>query len=309
MPKPATSAVLTAVVCALWAAGGVWAQTTHPGSKTPVVPTYPFPPSAKPPATPESAGGITEAIHADALDWFDRATRAVDAMVPAAERAAARIIAGGRVAATGNSGFVEEVHYRAGGLTCLRPGERINSPNAVILFGQFRPNEMGLRWERFDEIHRYLRFRNPMVVYFAGHDWPQVGRVLPMADRRFWTDRLHRFDTGAPAGSSLKAVALGQMASAAMAWAFQGEVMAAATRKGRTLATYASDHEPGGKGWDRTVRGQTFHPRHKVPPIPAGRIGKAYLKACRSQAAGFLRTQPGQVRLAGRRMAECMKRG
>lgn len=308
MPRSHLAAAALVAASLLCTAGELAAQ---PASTQPAgaVPIYAFPAATKPPGTPEKAGGITEAIYADALDWFDRAEKTVDKMAPVAERAADRIIAGGTLHVTGNDGFFEEIHYRAGGLTFVRPRARVNSPNSVILFGQLRPNEMGMRWERFDEIHRFLRFRDPMAVYFASHDWPQVARVLPMADKGFWGDRLHRVDTGAPAGSSLKSLALGQMATVAMAWAFQGEVMAAATRKGKTLATYASDHEPGGKDWDRTVMGQTFHPEHRVPPVPAGRIGRQYLKACRAQAAEFLSSQPRQVRLAGRRLAACMKRG
>ena len=309
MRMPSLASTILPAALVLFCAGRLPAQPAGPTTTAPAVPIYSFPPATKPPATPDKAGGITEAIYADALHWFDRAVETVDKMAPVAEKAAERIIAGGRFHVTGNAGFYEEMHYRAGGFAFARGGARVNSPNAVIVFGQFRPNEMGFRWERFDEIHRYLRFKNPMAVYFASHHWPQVARVLPMADKGFWGGRLHRFDTGAPEGSSPKALALGQMATAALAWAFQGEIIAAAARKGKTLATYASDHEPDGKGWDRTVRGQTFHPKHKVPPIPAGKIGREYLKICRGQAAEFLATQPGQVRLAARRMAACMKRG
>jgi hypothetical protein len=129
-------------------------------------------------------------------------------------------------------------------------------------------------------------------------------------EKDFWGGRLHRFDTGGPPGSSLEARALCQMATVALAWAFQGEVIAAATRKGKTLATYASDDEPAAKeGWDRTVAGKVFHPKYKVEPVPAGKLALQYLTACRKQISQFLTTQPAQVRKAARRMARCAGTG
>jgi hypothetical protein len=103
---------------------------------------------------------------------------------------------------------------------------------------------------------------------------------------------------------------LGQLSTTALVWAFSGEVIAAATRKGKTLATYASDWEPGGRAWDESVKDQHLHPTRQVPPIEAGKLGRRYLAICREQVAEFVRTsQPAQVRLAGQRLAACMKAG
>jgi len=95
----------------------------------------------------------------------------------------------------------------------------------------------------------------------------------------------------------------------ALAWALQGEIMSAATRQGVTLATYASDWEPDGPAWDETVKGRHVHPKFKVPPIEAGKLGAAYLEVCAKQIAEFSKTQPQNVRQAAQRMAARMHRG
>jgi hypothetical protein len=85
--------------------------------------------------------------------------------------------------------------------------------------------------------------------------------------------------------------------------------MAAATRRGKTLATYASDWEPNGRRWDATVKDKHLHPTIRVPAIRAGKLGTQYLRIVRRQIAAFAATQPKQVRLAAKRLAAGMRRG
>lgn len=273
---------------------------------------YAFPAATRPATSTRPAAGLTEAICQAAVDWFDRAGPMAKTLVPAAEAAAERLIAGGKLYAAGNEGFADELYYRAGGFPFTLPwkGEKLGR-NDVLLIGRFRPHDASPRYARpaFLAAGHRQRFGEGMVVHFAPHQWPQIRRAVTAVSGYSWGARLHLVDTGAPRGGSMSDLCLGQLSATALAWAFHGEVIAAATRKGKTLATYASDWEPGGRAWDASVKGKNIHPKYEVPPIPAGQIGRQYLSICRRQIAAFGATQGGQVRLAARRMATGMKRG
>ncbi len=307
------------------------AQTTQPrqgrAASRPSIEIHAFPAAAQ--GTTQPAGGVatggqagastqpastdrlTEAICKATLEWFDRAAAMVEKMVPAAEAAAERFIAGGTLYVAGNMGFCDELDYRAGGFpftVIYDNGKRLNE-NDVVMIGQFRPNEPEFRLQRFLPHANGRDLRNGMVVWFTSRRWPQAQRILDALDRRQWRGWMDVFDTGTPAGDSPLELSLGQTASAALAWAFCGEVIAAATRQGKTLATWASDWEPDGRQWDESVRGKHVHPKYSVGPIPPGQIGRRYLRICRDQLAEFLASQPGQVRLAARRLARCIQDG
>lgn len=294
-------------------AGPPRAATPRPAAGAPAARTgiYTFPAAANP--SPASApAGHTEAIYQAALQWFDRAEPMVDKLVPVAEQAAESLLSGGTLYVSGNGGFADEYDFRAGGFpfTEIWQGQELEDDD-VLLIGNFRPNEMENPRARIDYVVRGYgrRFGGAMAVHLSGHDWPQISRSLPAVNSGHWHGRLHLVDTGAPEGAGIKELCIGQFSATVLGWVLHGEIISAATRKGKTLATYASDWEPGGRDWDASVKGRHEHPKYKVPPIPAGKIGKQYLKTCRGQLAEFLATQPGQVRLAGRRMAESMKKG
>lgn len=264
-------------------------------------------------AATQPAGGATESIYRACLEWFDSAEGKVAAMVPAAEAAAERLMAGGTLYVAGNGGFVDELEYRAGGFPFTQPwsGQNLDGKD-VLLVGCFRPNEMENRFSHLNFIAAGYgrRFGQGMLVHFASHKWPQIARLVPLVNEGRWGSRLHLVDTAAPRGGSLADLSVGQMATTALAWAFSGEVIAAATRKGKMLATYASDWEPNGRAWDASVKDQHVHPTYKVPPVEPGKLGKQYLRICRGFLRDFVRTgQPEQVRLAGQRLAACTKRG
>jgi len=270
-------------------------------------------PAPAPAAAPTSRpAGAAERIVGDAIAWLDAADKKVDELVAPAEAAAERLIAGGNLYVAGNPGFIDEMFYRAGGFPFTKEwaGEALED-NDVLLIGHFRPNETNDRHARLGFLApgRDGRFRHGQVVHIASHRWPGVGKSLPLVDRNRWNGRLTLIDTGTDDDGSLAALSTGQLATTALAWAFSGEVISAATRKHKTLATYASDWEPNGHEWDASVKGHNLHPTISVPPIPARRIGREYLRTCRGFLAGFLADEPPAVRRAGRQMAACLARG
>ena len=262
-------------------------------------------------ASTRPAGGVTERTCRAALKWFDSPAAKVERLIPVAEAAAERLVRGGTLYVAGNYGFVDEMVYRAGGFPFTQEwsGQKLG-PNDVLLIGRFRPREAKVRYAEPTYVAAGPgRFGSGLVVYLAGRAWPEIRRMADMVDRRRWSGRLHVIDTGAPRGWGLEDLCVGQTAAIALAWAFSGEVIAAATRKGKTLATYASDWEPNGRRWDQSVKGRVLHPKYSVPPIPGGSIARRYMHICRDDIAAFLAAEPERVRLAAKRMARCLRRG
>ena len=263
-------------------------------------------------ATPQAGDGETERVFRAGVAWFDEAVKRVDELVPAAEAAADGAIAGGRFYCTGDTGFVQELFGRAGGLGFLVEwrGERLR-PNDVLLIGRLTPREETARNVNFLALVAGGGWNMPgTVVYISSSNFPVVGRTIPLIRKEPWGGRLHVLDTRAPLGDSWADVSLGQMSAVAIAHAFVGEMFAAASRKGKTLATLGSDAEPHGPEWDKSVEGMNLNPKFPVPPIAAGRIAKDYLLTCRRQAAAFLDSgEAKNVRLAGDRLAATLKAG
>jgi hypothetical protein len=272
-------------------------------------------PAKLPQVTPQPGDGETERIYRAAIAWFDWAIEHIDQLVPAAEKAAPGLIDGGRMFAAGNAGWVQEFYGRAGGFSFLSDAFQEHTttvaPKDLIMIGMTTPrDECGWRLD-FSTLTTGGGWNYPCtVVHFAGHQWPLIGRTLPLVRRQNWGGRLFLIDTGAPTGSSWSDVSLQQMAATAMGWAFCGELFAAATRKGKTLASWASDCEPNGRDWDKTVEGLNLHPKAAVPPIPAGQIARQYLRICQRQVAEFLDAgEARRVRQAGQRLAATLSDG
>ncbi len=308
---------IVAAVCASWVVLACGcsprpeepaAPATAPGGSDPQQAASGIPSSA--PAAGQPATG--ESVCKAALAWFDKALASdvVASLVPAAELAAEKFIADGTLLAAGNEGFCDEMYYRAGGFPFTAIWADLpTGRNDVLLIGQYRPDGEDLPYGLDEAKRRKSSFGEGLIVHLAGHDWPAVASLVRRIRKDAPDERLFLIDTGAPAGEGLEAVCVGQLATTALAWAFHGEVISAATRKGKTLATWASDWEPDGPEWDDSVRGCHLHPQYRVPPIPAGQLGRRYLKICRDMTEQFARTQPGQVRLAGARLAKALKAG
>ena len=299
------------VAVALWSAscaGQAQPKTAPP----PVVkPAATAPALAEAPVTGESAE-----ICKAALAWFDTALSSglVEELSAAADRAADRFIAGGTLYVEGQAGFADEMEFRAGGFPFTKFYDSSKRQelrdNDVLFVGMYTPNEQMENFSRLCAViecnHRY---NQGMMFYFASHEWPQIKAALPLIKKDAWKDRLVMVNTRAPAPVGLKGLAVSQMATVATAWALEGEIQAAATRKGKTLATWSADAEPGSREWDKSVTDLHVHPKYNVPPIPAGQMARKYLEICRADIAKFAATQGNAVHQAGASLAECMNRG
>ena len=319
--------IYLAMAAAVLLAAGLWAQTpssvptSAPASKPNfgiwdkncIQPPPILEPVKLPPLTTQPGDGETEAIYRAALAWFDEALKHVDELTPAADALAQRLIDGGGLYAEGSPGFIQEVYGRAGGFAFLTEwnGEPLKAKDCLLV-GQLFEREEGRRLTAMSAIARAdgrLR-KDGLVVHIASHNWPSMKSVLPAIRRDVWGKKLFLLDTRAPESGSWTDVAVGQMATCAINWALQGEVFAAATRKGKTLATYASDVEPNGPAFDKSVGTDKFNPRFPLPAIEPGRVARDYLLTCQRQINAALEAKQGkEVRLAAARMVQTMERG
>jgi hypothetical protein len=265
---------------------------------------YPFPAKE---AAQRDVSVDFEGIHAETLDWLERAQQQVPKLVPVAERIAERLAKGGGLYVAGNPGFVDELVSRAGGFPFAKKYDKFPlGPNDVVFLGQFRPDETQFNLPQFFRSAEKAEKSAPLIVWFTSYNWPLTKGYAALLDNEFWAKHSVVVDTGAPAGPTLADLSLCQTSTAAMAWVLQGEMISAATRKGVTFATYSSDFEPGSKEWDASVKELVLHNKFSVPPIEAGKIAREFLQICKRQIGEFSAKQGAQLHLGAKRLADHM---
>jgi len=264
--------------------------------------------------TPQQGDGPTEKIHRAALAWIDEclAKNKTDELVPLAEAIADKLIAGGKFYAAGDPGFCEELDFRAGGFanTTVWTNQRMTG-NDVLILGLLSQNDKASRLFPLGVIAQgYGQYTQALTVIIGSMKWPQFSRLSEVVDKKRWPAGIYFLDTGAPDANTFEAAALGQMNTVALATALEGEIVAAASRKGKTLAMLASIAAPGGEEFDKKLKDKSFVDEPKIEAIPAGKLAKEYLAQCRKQLAAFLSSgQADKLREAAKRLADCQKRG
>ncbi|HYF50427.1 MAG TPA: hypothetical protein VEJ63_13540 [Planctomycetota bacterium] len=259
--------------------------------------------------------GISDNIHASALEWFDAYIKSdkLAELPPLAEKIADKLIAGGNLYVSGDPAFADEWNYRAGGLagvTIWKPGTRMG-PNDVMVLGITTPNERTSRVFQHGVITEgYGGFTQALTVYIGSLNWPQLVRMKEMALTERFKSGLHFIDTNAPVTEGWANICTGQVATLAVSWALHVEIVSALTRKGKTPAVFGSIFAPGGSEYAKTIEGKNIIAEPKIEPVEAGKLGREYLEVCRKQIAAF-RDKGGNERLRGaaQKIAECHKRG
>jgi hypothetical protein len=273
-----------------------------------------IPANTLPSLTTQPGDGPTEIIYRDSIAWFDRALKSPDKLVPAAEKAAAGILKGGRIYVTGSPGFVQEYFGRAGGISnaLLTEWQREKlTPHDVLVVGNLTPREEAGLDCNLPRLAYDGGWNIPCtVVYISSHQWKRVQRILPLVAKDKWKDRLHLLDFDTPEGESQSHQAVQQMAAAATGWAFFGELFAAVSRQGKTLSTLASIVEPNGPEWDKIFEQQRFNDWYPIPAIPPGRITTDYYRICQKQLIDCLQgNEAKQIRAAAKRLADTLDAG
>jgi hypothetical protein len=85
------------------------------------------------------------------------------------------------------------------------------------------------------------------------------------------------------------------------AWTWTGEFVAACTRLGKMPVLNQSFGEAGAFARATKFRGRAFHDDDvKVAPVPAGKLGAAYLDTISASLSGMLRKAPATLEFGGR---------
>lgn len=187
----------------------------------------------------------------------------------AAEQAAARMVAGGKIWIAGDEGFVTEGSYRAGGMMALQALDSAAKASAgdVVLLGTLAAKQADR------DLVAAAEARGALVVLFAPQDLPGTHLFI---------------NAFAPAADNPQALPITSPALADNLWAFTGELVGALTRLGKMPPMFESVLVPGGNERNATHLKLQWEPG-TPQPAPAGLLGRQYfarLANCLRQLKG-----------------------
>ena len=225
------------------------------------------------------------------------------AVSDAAGRVAARLEAGGRLfLASVRPDFTSEGRTRSGGLMLAEEwtAETALSPEDAVILGW-----SGAPPERELELLRRLRSSGALVAAIGPAGWPEAD---PRPDDLFLDSSISRPEEAtAPFGG--KAYPLISLQNLLLLWALTGEIVAALTRAGRMPAMYQSVLVPGARERNARSADSPFHETHRVPAIPAGRLGRDYLDRLGAILRALIEEEAGAVEAVGAVCAEVLEAG
>ena len=224
---------------------------------------------------------------------------AVPAWIAAADSAAARFLAGGRLWVGGSfPDFDGEACNRAGGLMAIGPMRDMGRTPAdtvgsrdVVLLGLHRPRAE----DRL--VVPKLRGHGALVIGFGAraahpgaaagcHAWLESGAPQVVA--------------GAPAASILAVANL---------WAFNGELIAACLRRGQMPTIWQSIMMAGSEERNARYLPHRVHEDLLPPPVEAGHIAAAYLDSLELYVRQFRRLEWQGLMRAGERVRAVRRAG
>lgn len=215
-----------------------------------------------------------------ALDHVQRLTKLVPQMTPVAETVAGFLAKDGRFWLAGDPGFVSEAGGRAGGFMMAKPLPKPEDLKAgdVLLIGA--PREL-------TEAERALYQKAADAGACAVELTPEAASLS--------------LDPKAPAPTTVPAMV-------AALWAISGEIVAALTRQGKMPCMYQSVLVPGGREHNAPRQGKAWEETTPAP-VPAGKLGTAYLEALTACLRQFQETQGDQLREAAALAVAAQKAG
>ena len=257
-------------------------------------------PDVRPGAGPSvAAGAPTPAARyaAFALDLCDQTESRLSELSQLAETIADRHLAGGRIGviweppcATGPQGPQYEIRGRSGGFSALdirlekMLDEADRSRDTAITGWQRAPGT--------NDLAILKRYREKFfVIAFGPRNLPALSDFVPLCDA--WVDTgLGTDDRGVVLSNGGRAGQGNALANALNAWAFQAELVAALTRRGKMPTLMKSHMWADSKDWNDRYRGKMlFHDDLTVPPVAPGVLSRRYLDHIRGLIRIFAQTQ------------------
>lgn len=188
-------------------------------------------------------------------------------MTASADAAAKRVVAGGKLLASGSQhDFVVELCGRAGGLMGIAPLTDSGAAGSgdVVLYAA-----RGVMLEEDRLRIKQLRGRGAYVVVFG------LQQNVCEADARINSGH----GTGTTLSLPNKICPTDSVVNIINGWTWTGEYIAACTRLGKMPTVYRSVHLDGGRERIEKYKGKTFHDDMTISPIPPNVLGAAYLDA------------------------------
>ena len=209
------------------------------------------------------------------LGGIDEARERLQQITAAADAPAARLHAGGELyIASVREDFVSEGFVRSGGLMLLKPYSstiRLSEKDTVILgWTNSEPEkDMALAQE--------LKKTGAYIVGIGPRPEDKHSKLFLSCVNSFLESSLPVPSEVIKAfgGERYPAVSLQNLV---LLWTFTGELVGALTRKGIMPTMYQSVLVTGARERNARYLAHRFHEKHKVPPVPAGQLGRAYLK-------------------------------
>ncbi len=243
--------------------------------------------------------GYLEAL----LAGVDGLGERLPAVSDAAGRIAARLEAGGRLfLASVRPDFTSEGYTRSGGLMLAEEWtpETVLSPEDAVILGW-----TGAPPERERELLRRLRSSGALVAAIGPAERPGDN---PRPDDILLDSPVPpREEAAALFGG--EAYPLTSLQSLLLLWALTGEIVAALTRAGRMPAMYQSVLVPGARERNARFADAPFHETHRVPAIPAGRLGRDYLDRIGAILRALIEEEAGAIEAVGAVCAEVLAAG
>lgn len=225
------------------------------------------------------------------------------AVSDAAGRIAARLEAGGRLfLASVRPDFTSEGYTRSGGLMLAEEWtpETVLSPGDAVILGW-----SGAPLERELELQQQLRSSGALVAAIGPAGWPGAD---PRPGDLFLDSSVPlREEATAPFGG--EAYPLTSLQNLLLLWGLTGEIVAALTRVGRMPAMYESVLVPGARERNARFADSPFHQTHRVPAIPAGRLGGDYLERMAAILRALIEEEAAAVEAVGEVCAEVLEAG
>jgi uncharacterized phosphosugar-binding protein len=228
----------------------------------------------------------------------------VDAITQIAEESASRLLAGGRIYATGETGAVSELVGRAGGLCGIQARSWDNPPASlgagdVLLVADYGEGRT---------IAARLVEKGPLVVVFAPAGSPMVREPLASNVRAIAID-VPPDSAPRPTRNSRRLVPAAAPAVATAQWAFTAELIAACRRRHKQLAVYLSIHlDPGLRRFKRT-EGLLFEPQLQPEPVAFGRYARQFLGQVGDGLRAVEAGEVDRIRRAGQWIREAKTAG
>jgi len=248
-----------------------------------------------------------------ALARYDALEREIPQITAVAEVVADRLVRGGLMGIPSPfcyQSLGEELCGRAGGVVRLSldrsfqkdPVETDKTNDVVLIDWERAPGANEL------ELMKTFKLQGIYIVGLGRRSMPELAEHIRLCDA--FLDMGVVDDRAVALADGTRAGRINHLVNGLQAWLFVAEVVSACTREGKMPVMYRSMFCDDSQAWnDKALTMGMFHEDLTVPPVPAGKLARAYLTRIREYTEQFRRTQLQSVRRAADVLYDQVKDG